>query len=189
MGQCQLGRFQHDVIHQEQIEINRPRRIAERPRAPQITLDRQELAQQDQRRQLGLQRDHRVEKGRLFQIADRRRVVQRGDGDETPRLVSRRTASRRVAIRSPRFAPSPMYAVAIAYAGGELMGGAPGQVRASAGVPRTTASVMRATRAIARTSCTRTMSAPRDGQAHRRRRALQPIVLGHTEHAADRALA
>ena len=106
--QGQLGRVEDHVVDQEQIEIERARSVWEGARATQVALDAEQRVEEVGGSQRGLQRDDRVEEGRLLQVSDRLRLVETRDCVTRPSVSSRWTAVRSVAIRSPRFDPNPM---------------------------------------------------------------------------------
>ena len=107
--QGQLGRVEDHVVDQEQIEIDRARSVREGARATQVALDAEQCVEEVDRSQRGLQRNDRVQESRLLQVSDRLRLVETRDSRRrAPKISSRWTAVRSVAIRSPRFDPSPM---------------------------------------------------------------------------------
>ena len=80
VGQRQLLAGNDGIPYQQQVEIQRARTLDETLAAiaPQLPFDSQQSVQQGERLQLGFQREHCVQEGRLIAIADGLGLIERG---------------------------------------------------------------------------------------------------------------
>ena len=115
MRDLQLRRFHHRVPIQQNVEVDQPRPFGRSFHPPHLALDALEVLEQLPRKQVGLDFDHLVQKPGLVEdiarlgFPDRRLCASRAP----VRRSDARMASARFAWRSPRFDPSPRYAIFI----------------------------------------------------------------------------